>query len=182
MINLQTKDHYIIARYLTDDVGLFRCKSCKKAFVLGCVYPDMNLFSYITGGTLRGHNYDCRRKYIAEELEKLTVKPSPTPAEAFRMGMLLHYIQDSFTYAHDNRFKGNINQHFHYETLLHNQMMLFMQNTAFAEIGSIESSSLQKRFDSLRGEYISRPKSINNDCAFILWSSISFALILKNAV
>lgn len=179
---MQTKDHYFVARYLTNDVGLFHCESCKKAFVLGCVYPDMNLFSYFSKGTLRGHNYDCRKKYIAEQLEQLSAKPNPTPAEAFRMGVLLHYIQDSFTYAHDNRFKGSINQHFHYENLLHNQMMLFMQNAALSERDNAESRPLHKRFDNLRKEYDSRSKSINNDCAFILWSSMSFAQILKNAI
>ena len=45
-------------------------------------------------------------------------------ADCFRLGVLLHYTADAFTWPHNKQFAGNLKQHMRYERLLHRELQV----------------------------------------------------------
>ncbi|HWS42188.1 MAG TPA: hypothetical protein VN421_03790, partial [Pseudoflavonifractor sp.] len=58
-----------------NDIPACHSAADQKAFILGCVEPDPNMFSYLKGFVkyqkLRGHNYNSSRSYTLCVLKKL---------------------------------------------------------------------------------------------------------------
>lgn len=169
VINLQTKDHYRIARYLTDDIGLFNSKREKAAFVFGCVFPDINLFSYFTGEARKGHTYKARESYISK---CFFGKENQSIAACFRLGVAIHYLQDSFTFPHNESYAGGFVGHLKYESALHRRLEALLKQIDTDKLTSLSKLSGKDTLMSLRGHYTKNKASVNNDCAFILATSI----------
>gem|GEM_PF-2709622 len=175
MIIIQTKDHYFIARYLSKEIGLCFCPVKRAAFVLGSVFPDVNVFSYFKGNGLKGHSYRYSRRFISNTMSCFEKQEAKSPADWFRIGVALHYVQDSFTYAHNECFKGGIIKHFEYENRLHEQLGNSFDRIALKMTRDKPYNYSDRIIGKLYKSY--RTKDIHtteSDTAYILMSSLSF--------
>lgn len=95
----------------------------KNAFTFGCVQPDYNKLSYLKGFSarrnLKGHTYNSSSSYISETAEKLQNKGNWTLWDYYRLGKVMHYLSDSFTYPHNEDFCGTFAEHREHEAQLH---------------------------------------------------------------
>ncbi len=93
-----------------------------RAFMLGCVQPDKNPTTYLKGSIrfqwLRGHNYENSCRYMIRLCRRMERKKTLTLADYYQLGKLMHYVADSFTYAHNREFGGNLRRHRLYEQRL----------------------------------------------------------------
>lgn len=93
-----------------------------RAFMLGCIQPDKNPATYLKGSMrsqwLRGHNYENSRRYMVRLCRRIEKKKTLTLTDYYQLGKLMHYIADSFTYAHNREFRGNLRCHRLYEQRL----------------------------------------------------------------
>lgn len=167
MIILQTKDHYKIARYLSEDVGLFNTEIKRLAFIAGSIFPDINLFSYIKGKGSLGHSYSRREKEIYNAIESFM--DNRTIYAYFRLGVALHYIQDSFTFPHNEHAGIRALSHLSYENKLHNLLCgyLYSQSDVPRNINCNAISAIRK----LREKYCCVKSCAHNDLAYIIVSS-----------
>ena len=94
-IAMKTADHLLLGQYLVERCGTPHLRCHRRAFLLGCVEPDYNVFSYLRGmryyEKFRGHNAET----------------------------MIHYAADAFTAPHNNFWTGTLSEHCAYEAALH---------------------------------------------------------------
>ena len=166
---MRTLTHYRFAKELlpllpSDD-------ALRRAFLIGCVAPDVNLFSHIDLQKqkklphLHGHNHPYLNKRINRMAKKLASHhKSITPLYAFRLGVLLHYLADAFTFAHNLEFSGNFEAHNAYEKGFHRYFC--------KRLAHLPKSFWQKTtpfyYEKLRGRYLREAPSFARDFCCIL--------------
>ena len=120
---MQNKDHYLLGCFILKRYGACIEPICQKLFLLGCVEPDWNLVTYTRGSIkhrfLHGHNAENVQKHLTHMTERLMKTGVHTPLQWFYFGAALHYLADSFTFAHNRIFTGSIIEHRQYEKVLH---------------------------------------------------------------
>lgn len=145
------------------------------AFVIGSVFPDINVFSYFKGNGLKGHSYRYSRRFISNTMSCFEKQEAKSPADWFRIGVALHYVQDSFTYAHNECFKGGILKHFEYENRLHELLGNSFDKIAVRITQNKHSNTGDRTIGKLYKSYRTKNShTAGSDTAYILLSSISF--------
>lgn len=120
---MKTIDHDLFGRYLIDIMGNRFNEKYNKMFLLGCTAPDRNPFTYVRGSVrnqiFKGHNFHNTRGVIRRSIKILVGKTNWGGSEYYRMGKMIHYILDAFTFPHNEEFMGSIKKHVQYEAKLH---------------------------------------------------------------
>lgn len=111
--------HLALGRYLIDNSLGDLPATERTAFMLGCIQPDYNPLSYIKGSfticRLRGHHFRSAQAVMKRLAKKLENAEFWGPVQYYMLGKLVHYICDSFTWAHNDFFMGDLNEHCEYE-------------------------------------------------------------------
>ena len=128
---MQNKDLYLLGCLILKRYGACIEPICQKLFLLGCVEPDWNLVTYTRGSIkhrfLHGHNAENVQKHLTHMTERLMQTGVRTPLQWFYFGAALHYLADSFTFAHNRIFTGSIIEHRQYEKVLHTYFTEYLQ-------------------------------------------------------
>ena len=107
---MRKKSHILLARYLADQMPAnISLQSHRKAFCLGNILPDIQP-SFVT----KRHEYFGTFDEVQEKIIQLV----ETGAEDLndrvfwrRIGEVMHYIADYFTFPHNRTFDGTLRQH-----------------------------------------------------------------------
>ncbi len=90
--------------------------------MFGCTEPDSNPLTYLKGSRTiqwpRGHNYRNAERLMARLSASLSRRERWGMLDYYRLGKLIHYTSDAFTYAHNETFRENIHEHRCYEARL----------------------------------------------------------------
>ena len=125
--------HLALGKYLVRQYLPHFPKHLSTLFLLGCVQPDKNPTTYFKGSLrsqlLRGHNWDNARIYMQKLCTRLEKQPLATPAGAYMLGKLMHYLADAFTYVHNAPF-CTLPDHRAYEARLEAAFLPFMDSPA----------------------------------------------------
>ncbi len=166
---MRTLTHY---RFAKDLLPLLPPDNAlRRAFLVGCVAPDVNLFSHIDLQKhrklphLHGHNHPYLDKRINRMAKKLASHhQSITPLYTFRLGVLLHYLSDAFTFAHNLEFSGDFEAHNAYENAFHRYFS--------KRLAHLPKNFWQKTtpfyYKKLRARYLSEAPSFARDFCCIL--------------
>ena len=149
----------------------------RRAFLFGCIEPDINLFSHLdlTKREKKPHFHGHNHPYLDQRITRLACKlhrqqTKSSPLYFFRLGVLLHYLADSFTFAHNMNFHGNFRAHNAYENALHDYFLkrLCRLSTSFFQT--------THRFDynKFRVNYLKTKPSLASDFSFILLATRAF--------
>lgn len=121
--------HLALGKYLVRQYLPQYPKHLSTLFLLGCIQPDKNPTTYFKGSLrsqlLRGHNWDNARIYMQKLCARLEKQPFNTPAGAYMLGKLMHYLADAFTYVHNAPF-CTLKDHKAYEARLESAFLPFM--------------------------------------------------------
>lgn len=119
---MTTKSHYQLGIYLVRQNLCQGNPVEQTAFLFGCVEPDMNPATYLKGSwhgeRLWGHNYPNRMPYIKKMILNMQESTKDGLMFHYRLGKLVHYLTDAFTYPHNPEFGGTLKDHVRYEILL----------------------------------------------------------------
>ncbi len=162
---MKTETHYKLALMLCD-----RCFSClsaaqRKRFILGCVEPDINPFSYLRGFKTHpffGHDWPNAKSFIVSSLERLSVGQTGS----YWFGVLTHYLCDAFTNPHNSGVFGGVRQHTIYEKRLHS-FVLQSSNRLGSNI-KLTNGSLVDWIVKLHNRYEKTEQSFVTDADFII--------------
>ncbi|MGN0612903.1 MAG: zinc dependent phospholipase C family protein [Porcipelethomonas sp.] len=175
---MKTRDHIILAEIMVKKYMQRIPQSCKNAFILGNAGPDLNLFSYLKGTfsakPFMGHNYENSQKYMKKLINKLTGFKKPGVQYYYNLGVLVHYLADSFTFAHNSIFGNSIKGHSEYEYAIHK---IFC--TDRIKIYSCLSADfrIMECYDDwirLHDNYVKEKMSVDNDMIYIFLIANSF--------
>lgn len=121
----RTLGHYLANMYMQDYSSF-----CRRAFSIGCVQPDKNPTTYLKGSLrwqwLRGHNWDNAKSYIRRSGDRLQECKTLNAWECYRLGKLIHYTADAFTYAHNKHYSDDLSAHRDYEKVLHERLEKYL--------------------------------------------------------
>lgn len=167
---MKTKSHLLLAKYLLKQIPDVDSVINQKIFIWGCIEPDFNVFSYLKGSLkcqkFRGHNYNSSSKYTAHVLEKLRGKKNWGLLEYYRLGKLMHYLSDAFTYPHNDHFMGTLWEHRGYEARLHSYFAVYLKQCGKENMKDYPEDA-GEYIGEFHSQYMIISGDANNDAAFI---------------
>lgn len=138
-----------------------------RAFMLGCVQPDKNPTTYLKGSIrcqwLRGHNYENSYKYMSRLCRRIEKKKTLKLSDYYQLGKLMHYIADSFTYAHTRKFGKNLYCHRLYEQRLD---VYLQKHISAVPLTKSVSANAEDVIQINRRAYCALPHSVSHDVYF----------------
>ena len=171
---MRTLTHYRFAKYLLP--LLPQDPALRRAFLFGCVEPDINLFSHLDFTKhkkslhIHGHNHPYLDKRINRLAQKLASQRTKiTPLYAFRLGVLLHYLADAFTFAHNTNFSGNFAAHNAYENSFHRYFEKRIERLPY----EFWQKAQPFHYPKMRKCFLKQKPSLSRDFSFILLATRS---------
>ncbi len=142
----------------------------RRAFLIGCVEPDLNYITYIKGSIraswLRGHNWSNSQRYVGRVSRRLEARDHLRMLDLYRLGKLIHYTTDAFTYAHNDSFQENLRQHRSYERTLESYFFRYMAEEHACRAGEYDNILNMIRY--YHDDYVNRPTGVYNDSKYTL--------------
>lgn len=169
---MRKKSHILLAKCLADHMEEARgLQEHRKAFCFGSILPDIRL-SFIT----TRHEYWGTFEKLQEKMKELTECNQRDCNEgAFwrKLGEVLHYIADYFTFPHNKQYTGNIFAHNKYEKNLKNQLaeVIISGQADFymeEEICFEDFTQLVDYLKERHNSYRKRERNISDDIIYIL--------------
>lgn len=171
---MRKKSHILLARYLADQMPAAKSLQChRKAFCLGNILPDMKP-SFLT----KRHEFTGTFPQVKEKLRALTVDlnlRAPINERVYwrRLGEVLHYVADYFTFPHNDTYQGTLLQHNQYEKLLKKDLKNYIQSgqAVIHARKALTFRNLQELIDFIsisHGVYLKKERNVPEDIEFIL--------------
>jgi hypothetical protein len=160
---MKTKDHALLAGYITRNASNHELEKHKKAFVLGSIAPDINVFTHI-----KGHKFKNSMSLIEKRFNKLIKREKWRSREYYKFGKIIHYLADYFTFAHNPYFSGTIRMHRAYEKELHSYFIEYLTWMRFYSMHPIPKEDVMASIIKRHKEYMNSEISVENDCRFIV--------------
>jgi hypothetical protein len=179
---MEMKSHVLLAKYLQKQIPDFDSTIYQKVFIFGCIEPDLNMLSYLKGTLkcqkFRGHNYNSSSNCTTHVLEKLQGKRHWSLWEYYRLGKLMHYLSDAFTYPHNDNFTGTLGEHRVYEARLHSCFAAYLKQCG-KENTKDYPEDVGEYIGEFHRQYMRTSGDVNNDAKFItqVTSQVTRALV-----
>ena len=183
---MRKKSHISLARYLVREMKLDGLVKHKKAFYLGSILPDLTP-KMITSPHEFSTSYDglqCTIRSIAEEgLEEEWNER----ALWRKVGVVLHYVADYFTFPHNTSFNGNLKDHCIYESEMKYYMREFVWTPEAKRIfrdakrrahNMKNTEELFAYIEEMHSSYMQDIHSVANDCRQILSLCATVTVVL----
>ncbi len=168
---MKRESHKLLGMYLLENLQGLPAQRHKKAFLFGCIQPDMNVFTYLKGSMrvqmLRGHNFKNSEICVCRTIQKLQKDGQWNIKDYYRLGKLIHYISDAFTYPHNDFYEDSILEHRVYEGELNTHFKNNIKSPKKAPLSSTGNSVM----DSVRlihKQYSEALNDIQTDMEFII--------------
>lgn len=173
---MQTKDHKMLAGFLISETGCELPVIYIKAFILGNIESDKNLFTYLHGLTegvkFHGHNYENILPVMEKLFDSLYSKRYWGTREYYHLGKLLYYVTDAFTFPHNRIFKGNLKEHCRYEKELHKRFVNILQKPQKQLAWKEKTGNCLNCIKNLHEEYLQQAGNYEIGCKYILKAAI----------
>lgn len=168
---MRKKSHICLAYYLVNTVDNKMLREHKKAFVVGNVLPDCKV-SFVTKRHNITETYDMVKDYI----ERCSIKASSfeelKTAYSTRLGEIIHYIADYFTFPHNANYDGSLSEHCIYEKYLKFELKKYVRTNNCKQfypekkIGSVQE--LFEFIEMKHNEYLLEKSTVERDCMYIV--------------
>ena len=169
---MRKKSHILLARYLADQMTAAESlQSHRKAFCLGNILPDMRP-SFLT----TKHEFFGTFGEVGRKIEALVENgPDSYKERVFwrRLGEVMHYIADYFTFPHNRTYTGTLLEHGQYEKELKKNLKTYIQSgeVYMHPLSAIQFKSLAELMDYVRirhEQYLAKARNVSDDIRYIL--------------
>lgn len=182
---MRRNSHIQLGRFLARNCMHSVPKRCVYAFRFGCIEPDMNPATYLKGSRhirfLRGHNFNNSEKYMKRISDRLEKRGVNSVFSFYRMGRLVHYITDGFTFAHNENFDGNLREHSAYEHGLHEMFPDYLSRWGDSLLAKRRRGSAFGVIQRQHREYMRQPSGMSRDCRFAILTALSVVSIIMES-
>lgn len=167
---MRGKSHRSLGQYLVRRYMDGFPRACTEAFLIGCIEPDRNPMTYLKGSIrcqwLRGHNYKNARRFMRQISWRLERKERLNLYDYYTLGKLIHYTADAFTYAHNDMFSTNLEDHREYEAALQDHFLQYIQEDP--QVDTMVARSVMEAIYTYHAEYEELEADIRTDARFAL--------------
>ena len=168
---MQANSHLELAEYLLSVCVAPSTPAQRAAFRFGSVEPDLNCTTYLKGilhgNGVHGHNYTQVMPRIERLLRELSEIEEDGLLAWYRLGKLLHFVADAFTYPHNSCFPGTLRDHMRYEAQLAVYFRWTLHGGAPVPVQQ-DSRLLLSMIQAQHERYLSECMGRENDARFIL--------------
>lgn len=169
---MRKKSHISLAGQIMDSLELGDVFDYKLPFYVGSIWPDCRP-SFVT----TPHKFDVTFDDIKKQLSQFVANYNPERGMDVRhcakLGVIIHYIADYFTFPHNDHYPGNVKDHCYYEGDLKNQMKAFLETQEAAQVkeqvvsyGSVEE--LTSYIRSIHNSYTKVLHTVQEDIRYIV--------------
>ncbi len=169
---MRKKSHISLAKYIVEDMQIPAMEEHRKAFYLGSILPDC-VPSFLT----TKHEFDQTFHLVKNRISGLLEddKGLEEHARVFmrRLGEVLHYLADYFTFPHNKIYPGNIKDHCYYEKELKFKLREYVSSGEILQ-EPIEMPGLWTKeavfqfIENAHAEYLRMKHSVEEDCMYIV--------------
>ena len=187
---MRKKSHISLAMYLARELKLEALDRHKKAFCLGSILPDLTP-KMITSPHEYETSYGDMRKFVQDIFTEGIDNEWKERVLWRRIGVVLHYMADYFTFPHNTSFDGNLKDHCMYESEMKYYLREYVRTPEAKRIfqaarkAAQEIDSLDELFAYIQEShagYMQREHSVDSDCRQILMMcATSFVVMAEMA-
>lgn len=121
--------------------------------VLGSILPDIFVHTYIVG-----HKWETTFEKNCERLARLENWGGMDCISYIRLGYIIHYIEDYFTYPHNTIFEEDMKAHIKYENEFYAFLRELGDTKVEAEDDRLSVAELCSWLEKTHKEYIEEPE------------------------
>lgn len=172
---MRKKSHISLTKGVVHGLDMDHRFGHRLSLYFGSILPDCTI-GFLTKRHCMEETFDVCEKKMLRFLEHYkTRKRGISISSSVRMGVVLHYIADYFTFPHNAHYPGSLKDHCIYEECLKHQMRRFMNNRKESEDCSYELrntktmhsiSELLAFVKEKHEKYINDANNVNLDCAY----------------
>lgn len=159
---MKKRGHLLVTSHVSSQFGWRRM-----CVMVGSILPDFWIPSLI-----KGHKREVAWDRVRGNIEKLENTGTWNGVDCIRLGVLLHYVEDFFTYVHNPSYPGNLSGHIRYER---EQYLAFKQHLSvekhvIEQMGSHPKDyvdSLQEWLEKMFKEYDEMFPGLETDYLFM---------------
>ncbi len=173
---MMARDHKILGTFLAQRLMKNQSLAAKHLFLLGNVFPDKNPLTYLRGvylgHPLKTHFISVSRLEIHRLCSKLENKRNFFLWDYYRLGALLHYVADAFTFPHNEHYPDGLLNHVMYEeNILHPFFEKYMeQNNGIVLSDNTKPIPLKEVFEQMHLSYAKSEPSPSVDIEWTMKS------------
>ena len=169
---MRKKSHISLANGLMNAVGEKRISHHKLTFAIASIWPDCQP-SFVTTPHHIDVTFENLKKHISNLLNKNKRKDKLTTLSTAKIGVIMHYVADYFTFPHNKEFPGSLKDHCFYERDLKFAIRSYMHNNGafFHKRKATILSTPQTLFDYIEkkhNEYINAIHTLEHDVDYIV--------------
>ncbi len=170
---MQTIDHRLLGIQIIKQAAAYRRITFfqKTAFIWGNIEPDLNFFTFFRGVTeghgLCGHSFEKNSIRIERLREKAECTQSGI-LKSYRLGKVMHYMADCFTFPHNDSFGGDLKAHMEYEHMLHRKLAAMLHITRAEDEFDRAEGDLWESFMEEHRKYLKSRRGEMDDIRFII--------------
>lgn len=170
---MQIHDHLALGKALAEAYFADRGALCRLAFVLGNIAPDLTATTHLRGHlhdrNTWGHSYANALPVIRRLSRALERHADGGLHDCYRLGVLLHYTADAFTWPHNEHFGGSLREHMRYERRLHKEIAARLSRESFPDAPRfVSTEAAHERYAALEGR-------VETDADYILAQTAQLA-------
>ena len=155
---MRKKSHISLAKHIVNISDMPNFDKHRKAFYVGSVMPDFKP-TFLT----KRHEIHETFNLVEKRIRKLTQgydSPKELSTMYFeKLGEVIHYIADYFTFPHNKEYPGNMAAHCVYEGELKHKLRAYIRN--------FDENTLQAWKRDLQLEDLKRFQSVADICDFL---------------
>ncbi len=169
---MRKKSHIALAGFIAENTPVNELQAHRKAFALGSILPDCKP-SFVT----TKHEFFGTFDMVQEKIRMLTVDCDLQRRKARvywrRLGEVIHYIADYFTFPHNGTFQGTLKEHCDYEQELKlklREQIRSGQAQIHAE-QALKIHSVSELIDYIKerhAEYLAKKRCVAEDIDYII--------------
>ena len=173
---MRKKSHISLAGYLVRELRLEELVKHKKAFYLGSILPDLTP-KMITSP----HEYMTSYEKLRESICYLSAEGESGEYNERvlwrRIGVVMHYLADYFTFPHNVSYEGNLKDHCLYEREMKYWLRSYVRTPEAKMIFRRQREEVRRMdgpkalLDSIERthfEYMCAPHTVEDDCVWIV--------------
>ena len=169
---MRKKSHISLAGYLIGELESEQLDRHKKAFYFGSILPDLTPKMFAVP-----HEFQTSYRELQEKIRGLIAYVQTGEGKERvvwrRLGVVMHYLADYFTFPHNKNFTGNLYEHNKYEKHLKNHLKRYIESGAAdrmvilpVNFGSFRE--LVEYIGNAHERYLLKERNIAEDVQYIL--------------
>lgn len=183
---MRKKSHISLAKGVINGLDIKDRINHRLSFYIGSIWPDC-IPSFITRRHCIEDTFDIFNKNMEKFVKKFNSNKDMSIRSTWRMGVMLHYIADYFTFPHNKNYTGNLKDHCVYEEELKHCMYKYVDNinadkyqntkVVLSDLNSISDYIKEKH-----AQYKLSGSNVEKDCKYSVLACMCVMASLLNIV